>query len=71
MRRYRMNDDKRKHHWITELLDCLEEAKRRLEKATTPEEHSVALALYRKVVEQLNALVLDGTVPPMTPCYSE
>ena len=61
--------DKPKVQWEQEMLDCLEEARKAVGKASK-EERPSALHHYRTVLSQFNALLLEGKIPSEDPCYT-
>jgi hypothetical protein len=50
------------------MLDCLQDAQRRVVQSTGAERHD-AVAAYRTVLTQFNGLILRGTIPEKDPCF--
>jgi hypothetical protein len=61
--------NKTKQEWESEMLECLEDAQRRVLRTSGPERQA-ALENYRMVLQQFTSLILTGRIPPENPCYS-
>ena len=62
--------NKSKREWEAEIFACLERVKQEVMQSTG-RHREVALTRFHEVVNQLSALILNGTIPARHPCYSK
>ena len=60
---------KTRQEWESEMLECLEHARKQIA-AAHGAERVRALAHYHSILKQFNGLVLEGKIPPEEPCYT-